>query len=792
MKFVTQTGLSIALLCMITTTYAANWLSSSGNIENTRASKDTTINTSNVKNLQVKWQYKTFPDASPYQPNLGSVSITPAVEGDYVYFLDFAGNLYKNRKDNGQNVWKKNLYQNYSTPGYTISASRTTPVIAGNLLILGSTFFLNDQLCSVIAARTGQPAPTPAPGVCHSGDGAIVIAVNKNDGSLVWRSKIADHPAAKVTGSVTVADGKVFAGIGSWEEEWARVYPDVKKNPDGTFSIDLTKPYQCCSVQGGLAALDLKTGNKLWVGLNSIGLDADNQLPPALHQLLTVKNDNTPDKGFFGVASYGHNPTIDLKRNLVIVANSQTETAPEAAEQCEQYRRYTLGIRPDLYPPVPNPDNSPRFQAAGVTCATLNSAMKTYGNAVVARDLDTGKVKWAFYARPYDAWNHACAAPDFLGWTSVVLPFVFPFPVTNAGNCFQNPIGPDYGFGSNPLLIRNVGKIGDILAVGQKDGRIFGLSPDTGKQLWVQNVDPGSVYGGIQFGMATDGKSIFTGTNNGINNGRDRNQPFVSVHDFLAADGLDQIINGPGLHEKPGAATNLHDIPAPGIYALPFPTPFFYFLSTTGSTGGYPNTAQAPGDYYFHGSSSGPMETMTLVNMPSDVTPDNVNVWQEGDAFKTIAGTVASIDAATGKINWQRPAIDGISGTIAPSGVFGTVTISNGIVFAGYADGQGTLVGLDAKTGKKLFQYNNKITYAPDPNNPSATVTINFGSIESGPAVVDGVVYWGIGTFSGSLFPSLSPALGGLVYGGSGNSLIAFSLPACGQNAQGNCDGNSQ
>src|SRR5881397_4036723 len=101
--------------------------------------------------------------------------------------------------------------------------------------------------------------------------------------------------------------------------------------------------------------------------------------------------------------------------------------------------------------------------------------------ASIAFDMDTGRVNWVHYAHKYDAWNHACGAPDLYGWSTVV-PALFPVPISNAtANCTQTPIGPDMGFGQQPKLVRNVklghGKRGDVVVCGNKDGRLFGLDP---------------------------------------------------------------------------------------------------------------------------------------------------------------------------------------------------------------------------------------------------------------------------------------------------------------------------
>ena len=80
------------------------------------------------------------------------------------------------------------------------------------------------------------------------------------------------------------------------------------------------------------------------------------------------------------------------------------------------------------------------------------------------------------------------------------------------------------------------------------------------------------------------------------------------------------------------------------------------------------------------GPASGPVELWTLVNPPSDVSADGVSVFNDHGRLQTIDGMVHAVDAGTGEILWQRPAFDGIKGTIGTGQAFGTLTVGNGVV----------------------------------------------------------------------------------------------------------------
>jgi len=91
---------------------------------------------------------------------------------------------------------------------------------------------------------------------------------------------------------------------------------------------------------------------------------------------------------------------------------------------------------------------------------------------------------------------------------------------------------------------------------------------------------------------------------------------------------------------------------------------------------------------------------------------------QAGTGARLTAGSWAAINAATGAIAWQTPAPGG-------SGAGGSMTVANGVVFGG--DVAGDMVALDSTTGALLWRFQ-----------AGASVTC-------GPAVADGVIYWGSG-----------------------------------------------
>src|SRR5205807_2024716 len=80
----------------------------------------------------------------------------------------------------GKLVWRKNYVSDLSAPGFVVKSSRNTPYVKGDLVIVGSNMGLIDRLCRM----TGG---TPSALGCASGDGAIVLAINKNTGQIRWK-----------------------------------------------------------------------------------------------------------------------------------------------------------------------------------------------------------------------------------------------------------------------------------------------------------------------------------------------------------------------------------------------------------------------------------------------------------------------------------------------------------------------------------------------------------------------------------------------------------------------------
>jgi polyvinyl alcohol dehydrogenase (cytochrome) len=190
--------------------------------------------------------------------------------------------------------------------------------------------------------------------------------------------------------------------------------------------------YECCKFRGSLVALDAYTGKIVW-------------------KAHTVQDEPKPfKKNAAGTQMYGpaggaiwSAPTLDLKRKVIYVGTGNSYTDVE----------------------------------------TLHS------DAIIAFDMETGKVRWAYQATPKDNFLVGCRQ-------------------AGVGNCPEKG-GPDYDFGSSPIL-HTLPDGRQVLLAGQKSGVMWALDPDNnGKVLWQEKVGNGGALGGIEWGFAADEQNVY-------------------------------------------------------------------------------------------------------------------------------------------------------------------------------------------------------------------------------------------------------------------------------------------
>jgi polyvinyl alcohol dehydrogenase (cytochrome) len=105
-------------------------------------------------------------------------------------------------------------------------------------------------------------------------------------------------------------------------------------------------------------------------------------------------------------------------------------------------------------------------------------------DAVLAMDLKSGKIRWA---------NQVLANDNFMSGT------------------INGPLGqrgPDYDFGSSPMLVTVGGR--ELVITGNKSSIVYAMDPATGKTVWqTPKLGSGGAGGGVEWGTAFDGKLVF-------------------------------------------------------------------------------------------------------------------------------------------------------------------------------------------------------------------------------------------------------------------------------------------
>ena len=138
----------------------------------------------------------------------------------------------------------------------------------------------------------------------------------------------------------------------------------------------------------------------------------------------------------------------------------------------------------------PNVDKKRRYVYIG-TGENYSTPADDSSDAIIAYNIDTGEEVWRRQTLAGDAWNLACMGKG-------------------KPNC-PKEFGPDMDYSASSITI-DLGDR-DILIAGQKSGYVYGIDPDTGKILWSNPISGGGTQGGIHFGMAAEGKTVYAPIN---------------------------------------------------------------------------------------------------------------------------------------------------------------------------------------------------------------------------------------------------------------------------------------
>ncbi len=145
--------------------------------------------------------------------------------------------------------------------------------------------------------------------------------------------------------------------------------------------------------------------------------------------------------------------------------------------------------------PTLDPSHHALYIGTGDAYTATEQPIKTT-DSVMALNMDTGKPLWASQDTENDVWLAGCG------------------PTNTSENCPKD-IGPDYDFGSSPIL-RTLANGRRILVAGQKSGIVWAHDPDKqGAVVWKIRLVEEETRGVITFGGAADDQNAYFGLSTG-------------------------------------------------------------------------------------------------------------------------------------------------------------------------------------------------------------------------------------------------------------------------------------
>jgi len=131
---------------------------------------------------------------------------------------------------------------------------------------------------------------------------ANAYAVDATTGTLLWKVHVDEHPAAVITGSPALYEGRLYVPASSYEEV-----------------TGASPKYECCKFRGSVTALDTATGKVIWKSYTI----------PEAPQPVRKNKQGTQLWGPSG-ASVWSSPTVDTKKRAIYVTTGDAYSDPPA------------------------------------------------------------------------------------------------------------------------------------------------------------------------------------------------------------------------------------------------------------------------------------------------------------------------------------------------------------------------------------------------------------------------------------------------------------------------------
>jgi polyvinyl alcohol dehydrogenase (cytochrome) len=297
-----------------------SWNGWGDDLANTRYQPNPGLAAGDVPKLKLKWAFGFLDETIR--------SAQPTVIGDRVFVGSASGNIFSLDAKTGCFYW---VYD----AGATVRTAISVAKVSGH-----------DGL------------------VAYFGDTrATVHAVDASTGKALWKVKVENHLAARITGAPTFFDGRLYVPVASLEEASA-----------------MLPTYECCTFRGSLVALDGATGKQIWKSYSVTD-------PP---QKVKTSPTGTQQWGPAG-ASIWSSPTIDVKKKVVYAStgNSYTDVDINTSNAILAFDLNTGSL---LWASQVLPkDNFTMGCGRGVNCPEERGPDFDFGTSPVLRELPGGK-----------------------------------------------------------------------------------------------------------------------------------------------------------------------------------------------------------------------------------------------------------------------------------------------------------------------------------------------------------------------------------------------------------------
>lgn len=416
-----------------------------------------------------------------------------------------------------------------------------------------------------VTSAQGTPAVVSGRVYVGAADGTV-YAVDARSGCTYWTFKA----AAGVRASPVVGGGILYAGdlkaniyalvpatgkllwktqadeqpnaviTGSPKFDSGKLYVPISGRDESMAASNAS--YECCKFRGSVVALDAASGKREWIAYT---------VPEPKPTGANAKGTKT--FGPSGAVPWS-SPTLDPAKRILYIGTGVNYSQP----------------------------------------ATETS------DAVIAINMDSGKVLWASQLTQADAYNFACTGQD-------------------KTNCPTN-LFVDVDFGNSGML-RTLSNGRRVLVIADKGGTIYGVDPDRqGKLLWKQKIAHGGVNGGFMWGGAADEQGV----------------AYFGISDFNAAK-----------PESGGGLVALQMATGEKLWLTPAPQPVC--LGKKGCAAAQPAPVTAIPGVVFLGSWDGHLRAYE--------TKHGAILWDVDTAedFKTVNG----VEAHGGSINSMGPVVAG-------------------------------------------------------------------------------------------------------------------------------------